>query len=80
MATLHAYAPINLGHFLDTMMIRGDVKVGKARSSHTAHLTVPHSLIGEVALVAARNGLICEVGRHYYRGKRTLTQLIVKVK
>jgi hypothetical protein len=74
--SLHLYAPAALSQFLAEIAEGLDIKVGKARSSHSAHLSVPKCLLADISALARTHGLTAEVGRVNWRGETS--QLVVK--
>jgi len=77
--SLHDFAPASLLTFLDDVNQASnlDVNVAKARSSHTAILSVPHANLAAVQVLAQRSGLSFDIGRRWAQGDRV--QVIVKV-
>ena len=75
---LHRYAPRELSVFLSKAQNLGFVSIGKARSSHTAHLVVPFDRVDEVKRIASENGLASEIGRTYHRANSKAVQLVIK--
>jgi hypothetical protein len=71
----HLYAPQCLRDFLQEVAGRY-AKLGKARSSHTAHMTIPSDVAIEyMRKVAARYGLTVEPVRCFHGGR---LQIIVR--
>lgn len=72
---LHNYAPTELIEFL-TVLNTLPVTVAKARSSHSASITVPLALIDPLKQTAQDFGLTFSTGRFYHAANKC--QIIVK--
>jgi hypothetical protein len=76
--SLHQYAPENIQEFLDILKVL-PVKVAKARSSHSVHVTIPLALMIPLKKAAYDLGLDYSVGRFYRRGAGDKCQIVVKL-
>lgn len=71
---VHCYAGPKLARFLAEL--DDTITVAKARSSETAHLSVPVAAIDSVKQAAAAHGLSSEFAR-FFRGRK-FAQLIIR--
>ena len=77
--SLHKYAPLELLDFIRIVQsTQPSCRVAKARSSHTAHITVNYGLLPLMKTMAANRGLELTVGRFYHRGGGNKCQIVVK--